>query len=58
MVCARARDLDMRPRVCAELPLRKGREGEQHERRGQQVNRWPPEYRWENATASIGYHDR
>jgi hypothetical protein len=58
VVCTRARGLDMRPCVCAELPLYQRGEGEKQQRRCQHINRWPPEFRWKNAKASIGCHHR
>ena len=56
MMCARARGLDMRPRVGPELPLHQWRERQEQLGRHEQTNQRPRDHRWKNAGGPIACH--
>jgi hypothetical protein len=56
MMSARARNLDMRPGVGAELPLPQRGKSQQKLSGHQQKKSRPPEYRWQYARMAIEAH--
>jgi len=57
MVRVRTRELDMRARVCAELPFGQWSEGEKQQRDSKQIDRGPPACGCKSARVPIDDHD-